>query len=753
MLNKMKNSVQLTIRMRFTIILSILCIGFSLFGFATFKAMNTLNVNGPIYQRIVQGKDIIADVLPPPEYIIESYLVALQLTQASAPSEISALVTRFQMLKTEYESRHTYWLNQSLEQELHAPFIERSYQSAQAFYNEANQQFLPSVQAGDRDASQASLLKMRQAYEEHRNAIDQVVKLATARNVDDEAQAQGTLHTYQFALIGIFVFSVAIAVILTFIVSRAILKSLKTAQQVAGAIAKGNLNSSIDVDQQDEIGELLRSMKAIQEPINMFVTDLDAMAKKHADGWVKEQLDVSKFSGIYGKMAHEVNELIQSRIAINRKLIGIVNQYAKGDFSVDMDVLPGETIAITKIMDSAKKTFLDVNNEIKMLAEAGAKGDFSKRSNADSFEFMFKEIMTNLNNLMETSEVGFNDVLHVANALAQGDLTQTISKDYPGTFGEVVVGMNNIVENLKTLVGDIKNSTDSINTAAKEIASGNNDLSHRTEEQAASLEQTAASMEELTSAVQHNAQNAQQANRLAAEATDTASRGVEAVGHVVMTMNDINESSRKIGDIISVIDDIAFQTNILALNAAVEAARAGDQGRGFAVVAVEVRNLAQRAATAAGEIKTLIHDSVDKVEDGSKLVTQAGLTMKEIVKSIRGVTDMMAEITAASSEQSSGIEQVNQAIGQMDDVTQQNAALVEQAAAAAESLEEQAQNMVVIVSGFKVDGYSSKQGNAMRAASTRIATPKAKTGASKVLPFSQKLQLQLVDNSDHWEEF
>lgn len=753
MLNKMKNSVQLTIRMRFTIILSILCIGFLLFGFATFKAMSTLNVNGPIYQRIVQSKDIIADVLPPPEYIIESYLVALQLTQASAPSEISALVSRFQMLKTEYESRHAYWLKQSLEQELHAPFIERSYQSAQAFYNEANRQFLPSVQAGDRDASQASLLKMRQAYEEHRSAIDQVVKLATARNVDDEAQAQSTLHTYQFALIGIFVFSVAIAVILTFIVSRAILKSLKTAQQVAGAIAKGNLNSSIDVDQQDEIGELLRSMKAIQEPINMFVTDLDAMAKKHADGWVKEQLDVSKFSGIYGKMAHEVNELIQSRIAINRKLIGIVNQYAKGDFSVDMDVLPGETIAITKIMDSAKKTFLDVNNEIKMLAEAGAKGDFSKRSNADSFEFMFKEIMTNLNNLMETSEVGFNDVLHVANALAQGDLTQTISKDYPGTFGEVVAGMNNIVENLKTLVGDIKNSTDSINTAAKEIASGNNDLSHRTEEQAASLEQTAASMEELTSAVQHNAQNAQQANRLAAEATDTASRGVEAVGHVVMTMNDINESSRKIGDIISVIDDIAFQTNILALNAAVEAARAGDQGRGFAVVAVEVRNLAQRAATAAGEIKTLIHDSVDKVEDGSKLVTQAGLTMEEIVKSIRGVTDMMSEITAASSEQSSGIEQVNQAIGQMDDVTQQNAALVEQAAAAAESLEEQAQNMVVIVSGFKVDGYSSKQGNTMRAASTRIATPKAKTGASKVLPFSQKLQLQLADNSDHWEEF
>lgn len=752
MLNKIKNSVQLTIRMRFTIILSILVIGFSLFGFATFKAMSTLNVNGPVYQRIVQGKDIIADVLPPPEYIIESYLVALQLAQAAAPAEVGALATRFQALKTEYQSRHEYWLNQSLEQELREPLVEHSFQSAQAFYNEAEQQFLPSIQAGDRDAAQASLLKMRQSYEQHREAIDQVVKQATARNVKDEAQALNTLHTYKIVLAGIFIFSVSIAIILTFMVSRGILKSLKTAQDVAGAIARGNLDSIIDLHQQDEIGELLRSMKAIQDPLNMFITDLDNMAKKHMEGWVKEQLDPSKFSGRYGKMVYEVNELIQSRIAINRKLLGLVSQYSKGDFSADMDILPGETIVITETMNNAKKTFLDVNNEIKMLVAACAKGDFSKRSDVAKFEFMFKEIMSNLNSLMETCDVGFNDVLHVANALAQGDLTQTIDKNYPGTFGEVVAGMNDIVKNLKTLVGDIQSSTDSINTAAKEIASGNNDLSHRTEQQAASLEQTAASMDELTSTVQHNAANAQQANRLAAEATDTANRGVEAVGNVVMTMNDINASSRKIEDIISVIDDIAFQTNILALNAAVEAARAGDQGRGFAVVAVEVRNLAQRAATAAGEIKTLIHDSLEKVEDGSKLVSQAGLRMEEIVTSIRGVTSMMAEITDASSEQSSGIEQVNQAIRQMDDVTQQNAALVEQAAAAAESLEEQAQNMVVIVSGFKVDGYSSKQGTSIRAASTRIATPKAKTTAAKDLPFSQKLQLQLADN-DHWEEF
>ena len=702
MLNKMKSSGQVTIKMRFTIILSTLVIGFTMFGFATFKAMNTLSVNGPIYQRIVQGKDIIADVLPPPEYIIESYLVALQLTQTNDSAEISTLLSRFQVLKTEYESRHQYWTEQPLEQELQNSLLERSYRPAQTFYNEASQRFLPSIQSGNHDGSQASLLAMRHAYEEHRAVIDDVVKFTTAHNQEVETQTHITIYWYKVILACIFFFSVALAVILTIVISRGILRSLKTIQQVAGDIAEGNLNSRIDIDQGDEIGDLLRSMKTMQDVINGFVSGLEIMSKKHAEGWVKEQLDVSKYAGIFGTIAHDVNELIQSRITINRRLISIITEYAKGDFSVDMDVLPGETIVITEAMSSVKKSFLDVNNEIKMLAEAGAKGDFSKRSDIDRFEFMFKEILSNFNNLMETCDISFHDVLRVANAMAQGDLTQTITRDYLGLFGRTKDGINGTVENLKVLVGEIKEATDTISTAAKEIASGNNDLSHRTEEQAASLEETAASMEELTSTVQHNAANAKQANQLAVDASEIASKGVDVVGQVVLTMNDINDSSRRIGDIISVIDDIAFQTNILALNAAVEAARAGEQGRGFAVVAVEVRNLAQRAAMAAGEIKHLIDDSVTKVSEGSKLVAKAGQTMEEIVNSIHGVTVMMNEISDASAEQTAGIQQVNQAIGQMDDVTQQNAALVEQAAAAAESLEDQAQKLSGTMSQFKV---------------------------------------------------
>ncbi|WP_295750240.1 methyl-accepting chemotaxis protein [Undibacterium sp.] len=304
---------------------------------------------------------------------------------------------------------------------------------------------------------------------------------------------------------------------------------------------------------------------------------------------------------------------------------------------------------------------------------------------------------------------------NITQHIAQGDLTVAIALKKTDQ-SSLLFSIQSMRDSIASIIGQVRDGTDSISVSSKEIASGNMDLSSRTETQASSLEETASSMEELTGTVKQNADNARQANQLAASASEIAIKGGSVVAEVISTMGVINASSQKIVDIISVIDGIAFQTNILALNAAVEAARAGEQGRGFAVVASEVRNLAQRSASAAKEIKTLINDSVESVQHGTQLVDQAGVTMNEIVESVRHVTDIMAEITAATSEQTAGIEQINLAISEMDNVTQQNAALVEQAAAAAAAMQEQADNLAQVVSVFKVDGSQN-------VASVKMATP------------------------------
>ncbi|MBE9609512.1 MCP four helix bundle domain-containing protein [Chitinilyticum litopenaei] len=720
--------------------------------------------------------------------------------------------------------------------------------------------FLELRKTSPEEAKLLMLGELRATNQAYSESLGQLITYQSELMKTEGKEADDLANAARLQVILMAVLALVLGGLLAWLIVRHLKRQLGgepgDAAAIALAVAQGKMDNAFELRAGDD-SSVLAAMKQMQDGINRFIAAQRQMAQQHEAGWIREQIDASQFAGSFAQMATDINTLVNAHIAVKMKIVEVITEYSRGNFAPDMDRLPGDKAKITSAIDQVKASLLAISNDVKLLSEAGARGDFSQRADAAQYQYVFREMVENLNRLVETCDVGFNDVLRVAkalasgdlsqsitkdypglfgatkegvnntvealrkivaeiehlvaaaadrgdfsvkmalqdkqgytrrlsellnqlsdvtetglrdvirvaSALAQGDLTQTISKDYPGLFGETKQGVNLTVANLQNLVGEIADCGQSINSAAHEIAQGNSDLSRRTESQAASLEETASSMEELTSTVKQNAENAKVASQLARGSMDVATKGGEVVGRVVDTMSSINESSRKIVDIISVIDGIAFQTNILALNAAVEAARAGEQGRGFAVVASEVRSLAQRSASAAKEIKQLISDSVSKVDDGSKLVGEAGTTMAEIENSIKRVTDIMAEISSASIEQSSGIEQVNQAVIQMDEVTQQNAALVEEASAAAESLQEQAQTLAQAVSAFKLERSSlrlaapapvhaapAKPAPALPAASKPAKPAGMPVRAVKAKP-AAPLRAAVAAEGDDWEEF
>ena len=575
----------LKIRTRFLLLLALFLVGFLLYGGWSFRTLDALKVNGPLYQRIVQSKDLIADVLPPPKYIIESYLVSLQLVATADKAQQDKHVERLKALKKDYDDRHTYWSRESLEPELAQLLLKDSYEPAIKFYQLAFEELVPAVQAGNRDAVAATTQRINQAYEAHRAAIDKVVAMSTLRAQKDEAGARESIQTAMGLLLLILAGSVGVCMGVSLLITRSILNPLQQAVSVVKTFAAGDLRARFEAEGTDEFAQLMQALQNMQA-------------------------------------------------------------------------------------------------------------------------------------------------------------------------------------NLVKLVSAVREGAGQVAVASAEIAQGNQDLSSRTEGQASSLEETAASMEELGSVMSQNADTARQANQLAQSASNIATQGGQVVAQAVDTMRGINDASRKIADIIGVIDGIAFQTNILALNAAVEAARAGEQGRGFAVVASEVRSLAGRSSEAAREIKTLINASVERVEQGSQLVDQAGATMTEVVASIHRVTDLIGEISSASVEQTAGVNQITEAVSHMDQATQQNAALVEEMAAAAQSMKTLSQELVERVAMFGVDSAPSRAAPmpvAMTpAARPRVSAPKRPALANKPKTMAAKPRLaappaQLASSSSRndqdWESF
>ncbi|MGD6675402.1 methyl-accepting chemotaxis protein [Xanthomonas citri pv. citri] len=562
---------------------------------------------------------------------------------------------------------------------------------------ELNNQIIDLVMSGHSDEALPLLLtKAAPALQKWQDKIGENIALQDKLASEAAGVALQSMDDSRKLLVGGSLMVVLLSGTLGLLITRSLTRPLSRATHAAEAIAEGKLDNAVHSDASDETGRLLQAMDKMQSQVRNLITAQLDMAKRHDGGQVSFRMDAGGFAG-------DTNALVDSHIQVTARLAQIMGRYAVGDLSDDMEALPGEQAKLTQTMAQVKHNLAAMNQQIKQLAQAAAAGDFSARGDAAQFQYDFRIMVESLDQLMATADGSLQALSGMLQAIAAGDLTARMSGEFHGVFAQMRDDANATVTQLAGIVGHIQTSAVSINAAASEIAAGNNDLSQRTEQQAANLEETAASMEELTSTVKQNAESARQANQLAIGAASVASQGGEVVGKVVDTMAGIQASSKKIADIISVIDGIAFQTNILALNAAVEAARAGEQGRGFAVVASEVRTLAQRSSAAAKEIKDLIGDSVQRVTDGSQLVDQAGRTMADIVSSVQRVTDIMGEISAASQEQSAGIEQVNLTVTQMDEATQQNAALVEEATAAARAMEEQAQQLTEAVAVFKVD--------------------------------------------------
>jgi methyl-accepting chemotaxis protein len=480
--------------------------------------------------------------------------------------------------------------------------------------------------------------------------------------------------------------------------------------------------------------------------------EVNAVVSAASIGDLSQRIELTNKTDFFKTFSEKLNQTLDNTQQMIEELQQVFAALARGDLSKTITKnYAGSLEQLKNDVNATINKLTIMMDGIQNAALAASQGDFSQCINLIDQEGFFATLSEQLNQMLESFGQMSEELKQVFAALARGDLTQTITINYAGSLEQLKDDVNTTVTALTQVINTVQQSAKVVTQAAVEISQGNTNLSQRTEQQAASLEETVASMEQMTTTVQQNADNAQQANQLAAHAREHAGQGGEVVGATIAAMTEISRSSKQVADIIGVINEIAFQTNLLALNAAVEAARAGEQGRGFAVVAQEVRNLAQRSAAAAKEIKGLIQDSVNKVEEGTRLVDQSGTTLKEIVLAAQKVSNIVSEIAAASREQTAGIQQINKVIAQLDDMTQQNSALVEEAAVTSETLKEQAQSLKEHVAFFKTGKKTIPEENIISQKTFAASKPQPKEQANKSVTIIPRQIAQSDD--EEWEYF
>jgi len=658
------------VRNQLVFLCGIMLAGFVVFGTMAFRAIETIKVSGPIYKNIIQGKDLLADILPPPEYILESYLTVHQADKAVSPEVQTALFSKFKQLRKEYDDRQAYWQKELPEGAMKASLTDKTHQPALAFYDMAEKEFFPAILSGDKAKAMTVRVAIDQAYENHRQAIDALVQQANEYSSTAESSAGKHIADQIFILLVILSTTILIVLFVAFQVIRLLLRKLggepALVVDIAGKVATGDLSMTIETKDKDE-NSLIVAIGRMVDSIRALVADANTLSVAATEGKLATRADVSRHQGDFRKIVAGVNDTLDAVIGPLNVAGEYVDRISKGDIP-------------PKITDSYN-------------------GDFN-------------EIKNNLNVLIEAT----NAITANANQVAQGNLMVDLKKRSEND--ELMESLANMVDKLKEVVMDVQAAADNVAAGGQELSSSAQHMSQGATQQAASAEEVSSSMEQMASNIRQNTDNAMQTEKIAVKSASDAREGGKAVTETVAAMKQIASK-------ISIIEEISRQTNLLALNAAIEAARAGEHGKGFAVVASEVRKLAERSQSAAGEISELSTNSVAIAE-------KAGDMLNKMLPDIQKTAELVQEINASSKEQDIGAEQINRAIQQLDQVIQQNAASAEQMAATTEELSGQAEQLKATIAFFSLESGRQRSLPSSRPAPAKSVTiahrPEKKAG-------------------------
>jgi methyl-accepting chemotaxis protein len=657
----------LSVSLKLGLLVTGAAIGLLGFGLVANNTLETVKIKSPLYQRIVEGKDLIADILPPPEYILEPYLVLLQAVNERDPQKLAALRAQFERLQVEYDSRHEYWKKQLAAGELRDALLVDSFQPAVAFFAAGNEKVFPALVAKDVARARDLIAEfVEPQYQAHRKAIEQTVRLANATNAAVEKDSDEVVRAGRRLLAASILITLALCATLGLLVARSIVVPLtRTTKKLASLAQTGDLSGRSHETSRDELGELARSLDSV----------MDQLEQK-------------------GREAQSI---------------------AKGDLTIEITAVSEQDqlgIAFRTMLTELRRTV----EEVKSLTCAAQAGDLSKRADISRYHGGYAELVSGMNGVLEAVAEPLQETNRVLERLAARDLTARGREAFQGEYLRMAGSLNTAAENLQNSLLQVAATSTQVATASSEIAASSQSVAQGASEQASALEETSSALIEMSAATKRNAESAEQASRLAEGAQRSSSSGSSAMLKMTEAMSQIRAAAEGTAAIIRDINDIAFQTNLLALNAAVEAARAGEAGRGFAVVAEEVRNLAQRSKEAARKTEQLIGESMSLTKQGEEISGGVNATLGDIVASVGRVTEIVSQIARASREQAEGIEQSQRAMTQMDQATQQAAANSEETSSAAEQLSAQAKEMLALVDQFQLGSSGRKAGRTQRSA-------------------------------------